>query len=110
MLPEEVHLHTQKNKKAAHSVAFTIPLKMVLNTRALICVFQFLTVPHIVSIASCVTTQWRSVAVSNVLWELLFFRDTPLLVHDALMSVIEDPCCDPVLAAMAGVEDQIPKS
>ena len=70
---------------------------------AIYCCCHFLEVPHVVHRAGLVCQLWHKYTRSDALWEALWYRDTPPVVHAALEEVIANPLIDPVFAASAGV-------
>ena len=57
-----------------------------------------------------VCRSWNQNTRGDALWEALFLRDTPPMVHAALEEVIGNPLVDSVLAASAGVAAMLQQS
>ena len=66
-------------------------------------VFHFLPVEDILQPCSLVSSWWNRVTSCALLWESLFFRDSPEAMHRALLDVIDSPSSDPVLAEAVGI-------
>ena len=72
--------------------------------------FPFLEVRDVVHGAGLVCQLWHEYSKSDGLWERLFLRDTPPVVHAALEKVVANPLVDPVLAASAGIATMLQQS
>ena len=72
--------------------------------------FPFLEVRDVVHGAGLVCRSWQKFSRYDALWETLFYRDTPLVVHTALEEAINKPLSDTLLAASAGVAAMLQQS